>query len=98
MTRSTLREPHPVRAGAVVCGAVGGGIWLLAFGLQSITLRGYVAWTVFAGVIAWLVALLLARSGDRGVALGIAAAAGIAWSIAALSVLAEWFRVGVLQL
>lgn len=68
---------------------------MLAFGLQSVTLRGYVGWTALAGTIAWLAALLLARSGDRGVALGIAAAAGVAWSIAALSVLAEWFRLGV---
>jgi hypothetical protein len=79
----------------VLCGALGAGVWLLAFGLLSVTLRGYLSWTGFAGVIAWLAALGLARSGDRGVAVGIAAAIGVAWSVAALSVLTEWFRLGV---
>jgi len=90
-----LREPHPVRAGGVLSGAVGAGVWLLAFGLQSVTLRGYVSWTVAAGVLAWLAAWGLAHSGDRGVAVGIAAAVGVAWSVTALTVLTEWFRLGV---
>lgn len=95
MTRPTLREPHPVRAGAVLCGAVSAGIWLLSFGLLSVTLRGYLLWTVVAGVGAWLAAYALARNGDRGVAVGVAAAAGVAWAVAALSVLTEWARLGV---
>jgi hypothetical protein len=94
-SRATLREPHPVRAGAVLCGALGGGAWLLTFGLLSVTLRGYLWWTAFAGAVAWLTSLGLARSGDRGVAVGIAAAAGVAWTVAALTFLAAWFRLGV---
>jgi hypothetical protein len=79
----------------VLCGAVGAGVWLLAFGLQSVTLRGYLSWTGVGGGLAWLAALVLVRSGDRGVAVGIAAAVAVAWSIAGVSVLAEWFRLGV---
>ena len=76
MSRPVLREPHPVRAGAVLCGGVGAAVWLLAFGLQSVTLRGYLWWTLVAGLTAWLAAYLLAITGDRGVATGVAAAAG----------------------
>jgi hypothetical protein len=95
MTRPTLREPHPVRAGAVLCGALAGATWLLTFALLSVTLRGYLSWTLVAGALAWLAALMLSRRGDRGVAVGLAAATGVAWTVATLSVLAEWVRLGV---
>lgn len=95
MTRPTLREPHPVRAGAVLCGAIASGIWLLAFGLLSVTLRGYLGWTLLAGLLAWSAAIVLARRGNRGVATGVAAATGVAWAVAFLSVVAEWIRQGV---
>jgi hypothetical protein len=94
-SRATLREPHPVRAGAVACGAFAGGVWLITFGSLSITLRGYLLWTAFAGATAWLTSLALARSGDRGVAVGVAAATGVAWSVAAVVLLAQWYRLGV---
>jgi hypothetical protein len=94
MTRPTLREPHPVRATAVLCGALAGAGWLLAFALLSVTLGGYLLWTLSAGTVAWLVAYLLARRGDRGVAAGLAAAIGVAWSVAVLSFVAEWARWG----
>lgn len=94
MRRSTLREPHPVRAGAVLCGSLAAGAWLMAFGLLSVTLRGYLSWTLLAGAVAWLSAFVLTRSGDRGVAVGVAAATGAGWAVAAGSVLAEWVRLG----
>jgi hypothetical protein len=90
----TLREPHPVRAGAVLCGALAGAAWLLTFALLSVTLRGYLSWTLLGGSLAWLAALMLSRKGDRGVAVGLAAATGVAWTVATLSVLAEWVRLG----
>jgi len=95
MTRPTLREPHPVRAGAVLCGALAGAAWLLTFALLSVTLRGYLSWTLLGGGLAWFAALMLSRRGDRGVAVGLAAATGVAWTVATLSVLAEWVRLGV---
>jgi hypothetical protein len=94
MTRSTLREPHPVRAGAVLCGALTGTAWLLTFALLGVTLRGYVSWTLLGGGIAWLAALMLSGRGDRGVAVGLAAATGVAWTVATLAVLTEWARLG----
>jgi hypothetical protein len=94
-TRATLREPHRVRAAAVACGAFAGGVWLITFGSLSVTLRGYLSWTAFAGTIAWLAAFTLARSGDRGVAVGVAAATGVVWSVATLALLAQWIRLGV---
>ncbi|MBV1852079.1 hypothetical protein [Catellatospora tritici] len=93
-TRPVLREPHPVRPWAVVVGALAAGVWLLAFGLFGMTLGGYVAWTVFAGAAAWAVSYALLRFGDRGVAVGVAAAVGVGWTAAVLSVVFEWIRRG----
>lgn len=84
-----------MRAGAVLSGAVATGVWLLVFGLLSVTLRGYLLWTLLAGVLAWLASLGLAQRGDRGVAVGVAAAIGVAWAVATLSVAAQWARLGV---
>lgn len=95
MSRPTLREPHPVRAWAVLCGVIAGALWLSAFALLSVTLRGYVSWTLLAGSLAWLAAFMLSRQGNRGVAVGLAAATGVAWTVATLSLLAEWIRLGV---
>ncbi|MFD0595397.1 hypothetical protein ACFQZ4_26205 [Catellatospora coxensis] len=75
-------------------GRAGGGVWLLSFGMFGATLGGYVAWTLLAGLLAWAAALALTRYGDRGVAAGVAAATGVAWTAAALSVVAEWIRRG----
>lgn len=92
--RPVLREPHPVRLWAVVLGAFTGGVWLVAFGLLGESLAGYLGWTLTAGLAAWAAAYGLVRFGDRGVAVGVAAAVGMAWTAAALSVVAEWNRVG----
>ncbi|WP_020522572.1 hypothetical protein [Catelliglobosispora koreensis] len=94
MTRPTLREPHPVRPSAVLCGAIAAGVWLLAFGTFGVTLRGYLGWTLLSGGLAWVAAVLLSARGDRGVAVGVAAATGVAWAVATLSVFAEWARMG----
>lgn len=89
-TRPTYREPHPVRGGPVTAGAGAGGVWLLAFGVVDSSVRGYAYWTLLAGAIAWLAALLLAKFGDRGVAVGVAAATALGWSIAAVVVGVTW--------
>ncbi|MDI1461796.1 hypothetical protein QEZ54_12505 [Catellatospora sp. KI3] len=83
-----------MRPWAVVVGALATGVWLLAFGLFGITISGYVGWTVAAGMAAWLVSYALLRFGDRGVAVGVAAAVGVGWTAAALSVVFEWIRRG----
>ncbi|GAA1879042.1 hypothetical protein GCM10009687_54070 [Asanoa iriomotensis] len=93
-SRPTFREPHPVRGGAVAAGAGAGAVWLLAFGVVDSTVRGYAYWTLLAGAIAWLVSLLLGKLGDRGVAVGVAAATGLGWSIAGVVVGVTWFTSG----
>jgi hypothetical protein len=78
--RPRLREPYPVRAGAVLVGGLTGGLWMLAFGLLATTLAGYLWWSLASGLVAWAVAALLARYGDRGVAVGLAAVTGMSWT------------------
>jgi hypothetical protein len=88
--RPTYREPHPVRGAAVAAGICGAAAWLLVFGMLGRTLPGYAWWTILAGLVAWVVALLLARLGDRGVAAGIAVSIALGWAIAATAVAVRW--------
>jgi hypothetical protein len=88
--RPTYREPHPVQGTAAAAGVGATAAWLLFFGLLGGDLAGYVWWTMFAGGVAWLVALALTRLGDRGVAVGIAMVTALGWSIAAVAVAVRW--------
>jgi hypothetical protein len=88
--RPTYREPHPARGPAVAAGVGAAAAWLLLFGLLARSLPGYAWLTALAGGIAWLVALLLARYGDRGVAAGIAVSTALGWAIAATAVSVRW--------
>jgi hypothetical protein len=83
-----------VRPGRVLAGVAGGGAWMVLFTLLGGDLRGQVWWTVAAGVAAWSAALLLARMGDRGVAVGVAVAVGIGWVAAAGAVTLYWSVTG----
>lgn len=78
--RPRLREPHPVTAVAVLAGGLSGGLWMLAFGLIATSLAGYLWWSLASGLVAWAAAVVLARHGDRGVAVGLAAVTGMAWT------------------
>jgi hypothetical protein len=89
-TRPTYREPHPARGPAVAAGVGAAAVWLLLFGLLARTLPGYAWLTALAGGIAWLVALLLARYGDRGVAAGVAVSTALGWAIAATAISVRW--------
>jgi len=93
-SRPIYREPHPVRPGAFAAGVCAGLLWLLLIGLLGRDLSGYVMWTSGAGAVAWLVAVLFTRLGDRGVAAGIALAVSAAWSITALAVATRWAATG----
>jgi hypothetical protein len=88
--RPTYREPLPARGAAVAAGLSATAAWLLVFGLLGRDLAGYAWWTVAAGSVAWLVALLLTRHGDRGVAAGIAISTSLGWAIAATAVAVRW--------
>jgi hypothetical protein len=78
----------------VLVGAAATAAGLLLFGLLGSSARGYIWLTVAVAVVAWLVALLLARYGDRGVAVGVAISAGIGIAISFVLVVARWFTSG----
>lgn len=90
--RPTYREPFPVRSGPVWAGLGAGALWMLLFALQGTSSsRAYAWFTIVGGLLAWAAAMLLARLGDRGVAVGVAIASGIGVSIAGLVVVIEAF-------
>jgi len=88
--RPTYREPHPARGGMIALGAGAGALWMLLFGLVASTGRGYAWWTISAGIAAWLGAFVLARYGDRGVAVGVAASTALGVAIAGAVVFADF--------
>lgn len=64
------------------------------FALLGDDLRSLVWWIFAAGALAWLGALLLARWGDRGVAVGVTVAVAVGWVAAAGSVTLYWSVTG----
>lgn len=92
--RPRYREPYPVRIGPLLSGIGGGAAWLLLFGILGGDLRGYLWYTFFAGAVAWLVAVLLTRLGDRAVAAGIALSTAVGWAVAATSAAISWAFTG----
>ncbi|MFY1596988.1 hypothetical protein [Micromonospora sp. WMMD737] len=93
-SQPTYREPHPVTGAGVASGAAVATVWLLLFGLLGRGVPGYAWWTLLAGGLAWLAALLLVRAGDRGVATGVAIVTAGGWSIAAAIVAVRWASSG----
>ncbi|NJC72813.1 hypothetical protein HC031_24275 [Planosporangium thailandense] len=88
--RPTFREPFPVRGGSVALGMLGGGLWMMLFGLLASNAGGYAWITILAGLAAWLVALVLVRMGDRGAAVGIAVSVAVGLAIATIVVAVRW--------
>jgi hypothetical protein len=86
----TYREPYPAGGGAVAVGVLAGTVWMALLGVLGTHARGYVWWTVAAGIIGWGAALALARFGDRGVAVGVALACAIGVAISFVVVTVEW--------
>ncbi|HEX6969504.1 MAG TPA: hypothetical protein VF174_11940 [Micromonosporaceae bacterium] len=93
-SRPTYREPHPVRASAAVVGGLAAGLWLLTFGLLGRDLSGFLWGTFAGGLSAWVVALVLALVGDRGVAAGIAVAVGVGLSLCTVVLATAWAVTG----
>ena len=93
-TRPVWREPHPVTGGGVAAGGALAALWLVLFGLLGHGVPSYVWWTLVAGGLAWGVALVLVRYGDRGVATGIAIVTAGGWSIAAAVLAVRWAQAG----
>lgn len=88
--RPVFREPHPIAAAPVLCGLGCALLWIGLFGGLAHDLAAYAWWTIVAAVTSWIVALVLARFGDRGVAVGIALASGLGLSVAMAFVGARW--------
>lgn len=88
--RPTYRETLPARSGAMLAGAAASTIWMMLCGLITHTVRSYCWWTIGGGLVAWLAAIMLARGGDRGVAAGVAMAAGFGVAIAMSVALVRW--------
>jgi hypothetical protein len=88
--RPIYREPGPVRFGPLAVGTGSGALWMLLFGLLASTTRGYVWLTFGSGLAAWLTAVVLARLGDRGAAVGVALSTGVGVAIAGMVVVVQW--------
>ncbi|HEU5128958.1 MAG TPA: hypothetical protein VFU12_13290 [Glycomyces sp.] len=85
--RPHWREPHPVRVGAVAAGSALTALWVLLWLLAFARTGTGFAWvTLTASTIATVVAAVLARYGDRGAAVGVAAVAGTAAGVTGLAV------------
>jgi|GEM_PF-1049484 len=84
--RPVYREEHPAGAGPIALGAGATAVWMALFGLLADNARGYVWWTIVAGLLGWLAAGLLVRFGDRGVAAGVALASGTGVAVAGILV------------
>lgn len=91
--RPHWREPHPVRVGPVAAGSALCGLWVLVWLLayakgtgEALPTGAGFAWvTLAASTIGAVAAALLARYGDRGAAVGVAAVAGTAAGVTGLS-------------
>jgi len=88
--RPVYREPHPVRTGPVFAGLAATVVWFALFGALARDLASYAWWTIIAAITAWLVSIVLAVFGDRGVAIGIALVSGFGLSIAMAFVAGRW--------
>jgi hypothetical protein len=88
--RPVYREPHPVAVAPLLAGVGATLVWFALFGSLGRDLAGYAWWTLTAAISAWVVAIVLALLGDRGVATGVALAAGVGLSTAAGFVAARW--------
>ncbi len=85
--RPRWREPHQVRVGAVAAGSALSALWVMVCLLAFARSGAGFAWvTLAASTIATVVAAVLARYGDRGVAVGVAAVAGTAAGVTGLAV------------
>jgi hypothetical protein len=63
-------------------------------GLLASTVRSYGWLTIAGAVLAWGTAGILARFGDRGAAIGVAASAGLGLAVGCLVVIAHWAASG----
>ncbi len=92
--RPSWREAFPITAGPLLAGLGGGVLWLFLIGFLARDLRGYAWLTVLAGLTSWGVAIVLAKLGDRGAAVGVAISTAFGLSAAAIAVAVRWSTTG----
>ncbi len=92
--RPTFREAHPVRVPMTLVGGAAALAWQILVALFATSLRGLFWRLILAVAVAWVVAWLLVRFGDRGAAVGVAITAAVGGSVAAVLVAVRWFTVG----
>jgi hypothetical protein len=80
--------------GAVLTGAGVATAWLLIVGLLSTSVAAYLWLSLAAAVPAWLTAAVLLRFGDRGVAVGAAAATAVGVGVVFAVIIEQWITVG----
>jgi hypothetical protein len=88
--RPIYREPHPAPRSAILTGVAAGAAWMLLFGLIGPGARGYCWWSIVAALVAWGCSALLARLGDRGIAVGVAMSSSVGLAVAMGVVAAHW--------
>jgi hypothetical protein len=89
-SRPIYRETLAAQGSAVLAGAGASAVWMLLCGLIAGSARSYCWWSIGGGMVAWAAALILVRTGDRGVAAGVAMGAGAGVAIAMGVVLVRW--------
>jgi hypothetical protein len=92
--RPRFREPYAIGVGPIFAGLGAGVLWMVMFGALGQDLLTYAWWTLAAAVSAWVIAIVLAYVGDRGVAVGVAVTAGLGWAVAFGFVAARWIGTG----
>lgn len=88
--RPRYREPLAIRPARLVSGFVGGLLWMSLAGAQTMSLGAYGWASIAAAILAWIVALVLVRVGDRGVAVGIAISSSFGLSVATVMIVMRW--------
>lgn len=92
--RPVYREPFPVSGSSVALGMLVAGLWMALTAAQTSSLRAYALVTMIAGVVAWAVAAVLCRFGNRGTAAGVAMASAVGIAVATVVVVVRWASSG----
>jgi hypothetical protein len=92
--RPTFREPHRARVSMAFASGGVAAAWLVLVGLLASSARSYAWLTIGASALSGLVAVALARLGDRGAAVGVAIATAFGLAIAMGLVTERWITTG----
>ncbi len=80
-----------MRFGPLVLGMLAGTAGMMLCGLLAGGVAGYVWASLVAAVLAWGVAVLLVRFGERGAAVGVAISTGFGLAVAVAVLALRWY-------